>query len=140
MGPHSNVNLPKRTRGDFVAAARQGVRPEDFDEFEAKRRKKAEPPRAVTAPVERKTGGHHRVEIDTEHFRVLQTIAILSERWLDRLEVTGLPAMQPREWGVFVESIQGFRHLQNVVGAWNPGEASALLDLLQIRSDLADGG
>lgn len=136
----SNINLPRRTRGDLVAAARQGVKPEDFEDFESKRRKKHEAPRTLTAPVERKTGGVHRVEIDTEHFNVLQTIALLAERWSERLEATGLPAMQPREWELFVEAIRGFRNLQSMAGNWVPGEASAVLDLLQMRSDLADGG
>jgi hypothetical protein len=97
MGPHGNVNLPRRTRADLVSAARAGVKKEDLDDHEAQRRKKlaeAEKPRMLTAPVERKTGGAHRVEMDVDHFTVLRTLAVLAVRWHHRLEESGLPATQ----------------------------------------------
>lgn len=137
----SNVNLPRRTRGDLVAAARAGATRETLPEHEEKRRKRLEErePHTLTAPVERNKGNVHRVEIDTDHFTVLHTIALLAERWAGRLEETGLPAMQPKEWAVFAQSIQNFRTLQQHVGMWNPGEASAVLELLSMRDDLAGG-
>lgn len=141
MGPHSNVNLPRRTRADLVAAARAGVRPEDLPEYEADRRKKlTTEPHPLTAPVERVKGGHHRVEIDVAHFTVLQTLATLALRWHQRLEASGLPATQPNEWRIFAETAQMFQTIERHVGQWSPGEAAAVLDLVRMRADLADDG
>jgi hypothetical protein len=74
-----------------------------------------------------------------DHVTVLRTLAVLAVRWHHRLEESGLPATQPNEWRVFAEAANAFQTIEDRVGMWNPGEASAVLELLRMRADLADG-
>jgi hypothetical protein len=133
-----NVNLPRRTRSDLVAAARAGVRPEDLAEHEAKNRE-VKPPRMLTAPI-RKTGDAHRVEIDAAHYNVMEKLSKLAVLWAERLEQSGLPATHPNEWRSFAEAVSQFRYIDAAVGMWSPGEVTTMLELIEMRSDLADGG